>query len=104
MPRVPLPERVRTRSSLGLRTRPLLTDTDPSDAPDPTPGIHSRLVKILTRSGSFAFLSDLFATDRLFELRDFHSVRVMSKVESIEQFVTSMNLVLDLTDKYPRVT
>ena len=37
-------------------------------------GIHSRpgdLVDLLTRSGSFAFLSDLFDTERLFELPDF---------------------------------
>ena len=66
--------------------------------------IHSRpgdLVDLLTTSGSFACLSDLFDTDRLFELHDFHITRVMTKGESIDQVPTSMNLVLDPTDKYP---
>ena len=57
---------------------------------------------MLTRSGSFAFLSDLFDTERLFELRDFRIPRVMPKGEAIEQFAASMHLVLDLADKYPR--
>jgi hypothetical protein len=68
-------------------------------------GIHSRagdLVDSLTRSGSFAFLSDLFDSDRPFELRDFRIIRVMPKGEAIEQFAASMHLVLDLADKYPR--
>ena len=60
------------------------------------------LVVLLTRSGSFAFLSDLFDTERLFELRDFRIPRVMPKGEAIEQFAASMHLVLDLADKYPR--
>jgi hypothetical protein len=68
-------------------------------------GIHSRpgdLVDALTRSGSFAFLSDLFYTERLFELRDFRIARVMPKGEASQQFATSMHLVLGLADKYPR--
>ena len=40
--------------------------------------------------------------ERLFELRDFRIDRVMTKGEEVEQFVTSMHLVLDLADKYPR--
>ncbi len=55
-----------------------------------------------TRSRSFAFLSELFDTERLFELRDFHIARVMPKGEAGEQFAASMHLVLDLADKYPR--
>ena len=58
----------------------------PSNAPAPTAGIfagiHSRpgvLVDLLTRSGSFAFLSDLFDTERLFELRDFRIARAMQR-------------------------
>jgi hypothetical protein len=47
------------------------------------------LVDSLTRSGSFAFLGDFFATERLFELRDFRIARVMPKGE---------DLVLDLAD------
>ena len=57
---------------------------------------------MLTRSGSFAFLSDLFDTERLFELRDFRITRVMPKGEAIEQFDASMHIVLDRADKYPR--
>ena len=38
----------------------------------------------------------------LFELRDFLITRVMTKGDVIEQFATSMCLVLDLSDKYPR--
>ena len=38
----------------------------------------------------------------LFELRDFLITRVMTKGDVIEQFATSMCLVLDLADKYPR--
>jgi hypothetical protein len=56
----------------------------------------------LTRSGSFALLSELFNTERLFELRDFRIARVMPKGEAVEQFAASMHLVLDLADKYPR--
>jgi hypothetical protein len=81
----------------------------PSHAPAPTAGlfagIHSRpgdLVDLLARSGSFAFLSDLLDTERLFELRDFRITRVMPKGEAIEQFDASMHIVLDRADKYPR--
>ena len=81
----------------------------PSNAPAPTTGIfaviHSRpgdLVDLLTRSGSFAFLGDLFDTERLFDLCDFGIPRVMPKGEAIEQFTASMHLVLDLADKCPR--
>ena len=80
----------------------------PSNASTSTVGIfsdiHSRpgdLVDFLTRSGSFAFLSDLFDTERLFELHDFRIPRVIPKGESIEKFVTSIHLVLDLANKYP---
>ncbi len=80
----------------------------PNNDPTPTTGIfaciHSRpgdLVDLLTRSGSFDFLCDLFDTGCLFELRDFRIPRVMTKGESIEQFAASMHLVLDLADKYP---
>jgi hypothetical protein len=62
----------------------------------------STLADILTRSGFFAFLSDLFDTERLFELRDFRIARVMPKGEAVEQFAASMHLVLDLADKYTR--
>jgi hypothetical protein len=70
-------------------------------------GIPSRpgdLVDNLTRSGSFSFLCDLFDTECLFELSDFQISRVIHKGEDIEQFATSMHLVLDLADKYPRVS
>ncbi len=60
------------------------------------------LVDSLRRSGSFAFLSELFDTERLFELRDFRIARVMPKGEAVEQFAASMHLVLDLADQYPR--
>jgi hypothetical protein len=57
-----------------------------SNAPAPTAGIfagiHSRpgdLVDLLTRSGSFGFLSDLFDTERLFELRDFALLELCPK-------------------------
>jgi len=49
-----------------------------------------------------AFLSELFDTERLFELRDFRIARVTPKGEAIEQFAACMHLVLDLADKYPR--
>ncbi len=68
-------------------------------------GIHSRsgdVVDSLSRSGSFAFLSDLFDTERLFELRNFRITRVIPTGEAIEQFAASKHLVLDLADKYPR--
>ena len=55
-----------------------------------------------TRPRSFAFLSELFDTERLFELRDFRIARVTPKGEAIEQFAACMHLVLDLADKYPR--
>jgi hypothetical protein len=60
---------------------------------------------IPTRPGDLvdnSFLSELFNTERLFELRDFRIARVTSKGEAIEQFAASMHLVLDLADKYPR--
>jgi hypothetical protein len=60
------------------------------------------LVDSLRRSGSFAFLSELFDTERLFELRDFRIARVMPKGEAVEQFAASMHFVLDLADQYPR--
>ncbi len=48
------------------------------------------LVDSLTRSGSFAFLSDLFDAEHLFELRDFRIARVMPKGEAVEQFAASI--------------
>jgi hypothetical protein len=48
------------------------------------------LVDSLTRLGSFAFLSDLFDTEHLFELRDFRIARVMPKGEAVEQFAASI--------------
>ncbi len=60
------------------------------------------LVDNLTRSGSFSFLSELFDTTRLLELRDFRITRVIPKGETIQQFAACMHLVLDLADKYPR--
>jgi hypothetical protein len=69
---------------------PLLPRDAPAAAPPPTTGvfagIHSRpgdVVDSLTQSGSFAFLSDLFNTQRLFELRDFRIARVMPKGEAV---------------------
>ena len=56
------------------------------------------LVDNLTRSGSFSFLSELFDTARLFELRDFRITRVTPKGEATEQFAACMHLVLDLAD------
>jgi hypothetical protein len=96
-------------SSSSLQQLPL----PPHDAPAAPPasaagifeGIPARpgdLVDNLTRSGSFAFLSELFDTERLSELRDFRIARVTPKGEAIEQFAASMHLVLDLADKYPR--
>jgi hypothetical protein len=90
--------------------RPPLPPRDaPTGAPAHIAGIFADiptrpgdLVDSLTRSGSFSFLSELFDTERLFELRDFRIDRVMTKGEEVEQFVTSMHLVLDLADKYPR--
>ena len=94
-------------SSSSLPHPPLFASNVPAAAPAPTAGIfagiHSRpgdLVDMLTRSGSFAFLGDLFATERLFELRDYRISRVMPKGEACEQFAASMHLVLDLADKY----
>ena len=96
-------------SSSSLQQLPL----PPHDAPAAPPasaagifeGIPARpgdLVDNLTRSGSFSFLSELFDTERLFELRDFRIARVTPQGEAIEQFAASMQLVLDLADKYPR--
>ncbi len=79
----------------------------PASATEIFVGIPSRpgdLVDNLTGSGSFSFLYDLFDTERLFEFRDFGISRVMPKGEAIEQFAASMHLVLDLADKYPRVS
>jgi hypothetical protein len=45
--------------------------------------------------------SELFDTERLFELRDFRVARVTPKGEVIDQFAACMHLVLDLADKYP---
>jgi hypothetical protein len=96
-------------SPSSLPQPPLRPRHAPVAAPAPTAGvfaeIHSRsgdLVDSLTRSGSFAFPSDLFDTERLFELRDFRIARVMPKGKAVEQFAASMHLVLDLADKYPR--
>jgi hypothetical protein len=81
----------------------------PADAPVHTSGIFTDipsrpgdLVDTLTRSGSFDFLSELFDTESLFELRDFRISRVMSKGETVQHLTASMHLVLDLADKYPR--
>jgi hypothetical protein len=44
-------------------------------------GIHSRsgdLVDILTSSGTFTFLDDLFDSESLFEFRDFRIIRIRS--------------------------
>ncbi len=89
--------------------RPPLPPRDaPAAAPAHTAGIFAGipfrpgdLVDSLTRSGSFAFLSELFDTERLFELRDYRISRVMPKGEAVEQLAASMHLVLDLADKYP---
>ena len=51
---------------------------------------------MLKRSGSFAFLSDLFDTERLFEICDSRMIGVKPIGEAIEQFAASMHLVLDL--------
>ncbi len=110
-------------SSSSLPQPPLLPRDAPAASPPPTTGvfvgIHSRpgdVVDSLTQSGSFAFLSDLFNTQRqvllhslatsstrsvFFELRDFRIARVMPKGEAVEQFET-MHVVLDLADKDPR--
>ena len=96
-------------SSSSLPQPPLSPHNAPAAAPASTTGIFpdipSRpgdLVDNLTRSGTFDFLSELFDTERLFELRDFRIARVTPKGEAIEQFAASMHLVLDLADKYPR--
>jgi hypothetical protein len=96
-------------SSSSLPRPPLPPHDAPATAPAHTVGIFTvipsrpgDLVDSLTRSGSFAFLSELFDTERLFELRDFLIARVTPKGEAIEQFAASMHLVLDLADKYPR--
>ncbi len=85
----------------------------PRDAPPDTPahtgGIFTvipshpgDLVDNLTRSGSFTFLDELFDTECLIEFRDFRISRVMPKGETVQEIAASMNLVLDLADKYPR--
>ena len=51
-----------------------------------------RVTSSRARSDSFAFLSDLFDTERLFELRDFRFARIMPKGEATEQFAASMHL------------
>ena len=96
-------------SSSSLPRPPLPPRDAPAAAPAHTAGIFAGLpsrsgdlVDSLTRSGSFAFLSELFDTERIFELRDFRIARVMPKGEAVEQFTASMHLVLDLADKYPR--
>jgi hypothetical protein len=69
-------------SSSPLPRHPLPPSNPPAPAAGLFAGIHSRpgdLVDLLTRSGPFAFLSDLFDTERLFELRDFRITRVMPK-------------------------
>ncbi len=78
-------------------------DAAPSSLPSSSPLPHHPLPPsdLLTRSGSFAFLSDLFDTESLFEIRDVRIPRVMTKGEVVEQFAASMHIVLDLTDKYP---
>jgi hypothetical protein len=88
---------------------PIFPRDDPVTAPSCTTGIFAGipsrpgdLVDSLTRSGSFVFLNELFDNKSLFELRDFHMVRVIPKGEDVEQFAASMHLVLDLVDKYPR--
>jgi hypothetical protein len=97
------------KSSSSLPRPPLPPRDAPAAAPARTAGIFAGipsrqgdLVDSLTRSGSFSFLSELFDTERLFELRDFRIVRVTPKGEAIEQFAACMHLVLDLADKYPR--
>jgi hypothetical protein len=96
-------------SASSIPQPPFLPRHAPAAAPPPTAGvfaaIHSQpgdLVDSLSRSGAFAFLSDLFDTESLFELRDFRITRVMPKGEAIEQFAASMHLVLNLADKYAR--
>jgi hypothetical protein len=97
-------------SSSSIPQDPLLPRHDLEAAPPAArvfAGTHSRpgdLVDILTRSGSFAFLRDLFDTECLFELRDCRITRVMTTGEVIHQFAAGMHLVLDLTDKYPPVS
>jgi hypothetical protein len=88
---------------------PLFPRNAPAAAPADTAGIFAGipsrpgdLVDSLTRSGSFAFLSELSDTERLYELRDFRIARVIPKGEAVEQFAASVHLVLDLPDKYTR--
>ncbi len=78
-------------SSSPLPQHPLPPINDP-DTARIFADIHSRsgdLVDLLTSSGSFSFLGDLFDTDRLFELHDFHTTRFMPKLD------------LRVPDKYP---
>ena len=93
-------------SSSSLPQPPLFASNAPAAAPAPTAGvfggIHScpgDLVDMLPRSSSFAFLGDLFATERRFELLDFRISRVMPKGEATEQFPACMHRVLGLADK-----
>jgi hypothetical protein len=65
-------------SPSSLQQPPLPPHNPPAAAPASAAGIFAGipsrsadLVDSLTRSGSFAFLSELFDTERLFELRDF---------------------------------
>jgi hypothetical protein len=99
-------------SSLPSSSSPSRSPLPPRDAPQAVPShtagifevipsLPGDLVDKLTRSGSFDFLSELFDTDRLFELRDFRIPGVTPKGEDIEQFVSCIHLVLDLDDKYP---
>ena len=100
-------------SSLPSPSSPPQPPLFPSNAPAATPApiyeflraftlVRGDLDDMLTRSGSFAFLGDLSATERLFELYDFRISRVMPKGEATEQFAACMHLVLSLADKYPR--
>ena len=95
-------------SSSSLPQSPLPPQNPPAAEPASVAGIFSGipsrpgdLVDNLTRSGSFSFLSELFHTERVFDLLDFRVSRVMPKGEAVEQFDASMHLVLHLSDKYP---
>ncbi len=95
-------------SSSSLPQPPLPPHNAPAAAPASAgifagiPSGPGDLVDNLTRSGSFSFLSELFDTESLFDLRDFPVSRVMPpKGDAVEQLAASMHLVLDLADKYP---
>jgi hypothetical protein len=86
-------------SPSSLPQPPLPPHNPPAVAPASAAGIfegipsHSGdLVDNLTRSGSFSFLSELFDTERLFELRDFHIARVTPKGEAIDQTTVARGL------------